>query len=493
VNTSAGIRFDGWMLDVSSGELVKDRKVVRLQRQPQLVLEELLARPGELVAREVLIARLWPRGIVNFDLSLNSAVRRLRIALDDCAETPRYIETVPRRGYRFVGHIEAAPADSVPAESRPAEAPADFAPLVGRIGSHWRSAAAVLLVAAASVGAGSLPQFGGDGVVEAPVAASDGRARDDFVRAEYLLHRRSAGDLRRARELLLDAVSIDPEFSQGWAALASAWWLATSTGEIAPEVGFPKVREAAERALALDPRSAEAHLRLANLACRTGDRESARRHLDAAAQVEPDNPLGLGMRAGVAAFEGRLGEAIDLQRRAVQREPLSLVYRQNLAVWLILADRMDEAKAEIEELRELHPAAPEVAVLEAEILVLQGRHDQALALANSMPDGVERRFVESVALFGDGDRALADATLARLVASSPAEAPALRIAEAHAFRGEADEAFDWLENVAPEQRADPSLIRSPFLRSLQSDPRWAGWVESIRPRVVAKPDPRVRG
>jgi thioredoxin-like negative regulator of GroEL len=169
------------------------------------------------------------------------------------------------------------------------------------------------------------------------------------------------------------------------------------------------------------------------------------------------------------------------------------VYRQNLAVWLMLADRMDEAKAEIEELRELHPAAPEVAVLEAEILVLQGRHDQALAVANSMPDGVERRFVESVALFGDGDRVLADATLARLVASSPAEAPALRIAEAHAFRGEADEAFDWLENVAPEQRADPSLIRSPFLRSLQSDPRWAGWVESIRPRVVAKPAPRVRG
>src|SRR6185295_2498479 len=63
------------------------------------------ASAGEMVSREQLIARLWPKRIVDFDSALNAAVRRLRAALDDEAETPHYIETIPRHGYRFIGTI----------------------------------------------------------------------------------------------------------------------------------------------------------------------------------------------------------------------------------------------------------------------------------------------------------------------------------------------------------------------------------------------------
>lgn len=98
--------FNGWMLNVDLGELARDGRKIRLQDQPLRILEELLAHPGELVTREQLIARLWPRGVVDFDTSLNSAVRKLRIALQDDADTPRYIETVPRKGYRFIGTID---------------------------------------------------------------------------------------------------------------------------------------------------------------------------------------------------------------------------------------------------------------------------------------------------------------------------------------------------------------------------------------------------
>jgi TolB-like protein/DNA-binding winged helix-turn-helix (wHTH) protein len=104
-------RFDGWTLNTQSGELLKDGRRIRLQSQPLFILEELLTHPGRLVTRAELITRLWPKGVVDFDTALNSAVRRLRGALGDHAETPRYIETVPRRGYRFIGTLDPPVAE----------------------------------------------------------------------------------------------------------------------------------------------------------------------------------------------------------------------------------------------------------------------------------------------------------------------------------------------------------------------------------------------
>ena len=114
--------FDGWVLRADTGELAKDGRKLRLQQLPLLVLEELLAHPGELVTREQLIARLWPKGVIDFDTGLNTAVRKLRVALEDVGEAPRYIETIPRKGYRFVGVID--PPGDVVAPTAPTVAPA---------------------------------------------------------------------------------------------------------------------------------------------------------------------------------------------------------------------------------------------------------------------------------------------------------------------------------------------------------------------------------
>ncbi len=107
------IRFDGWTLHRNVGELVRGEEKVRLQDQPLQVLNELLEFPGELVTREQLIARLWPKGVVDYDTGINSAVRKLRVALQDTGDTPRYIETVPRKGYRFIGRIDAEVSPTV--------------------------------------------------------------------------------------------------------------------------------------------------------------------------------------------------------------------------------------------------------------------------------------------------------------------------------------------------------------------------------------------
>jgi DNA-binding winged helix-turn-helix (wHTH) protein/TolB-like protein len=114
MKTTRTISFDGWVLRAETGELSKGAKKIRLQQRPLLVLEELLSHPGELVTREQLIARLWPKGVVDFDTGLNTAVSKLRVALDDGAEVPRYIETLPRKGYRFVGTIDPPTADEAP-------------------------------------------------------------------------------------------------------------------------------------------------------------------------------------------------------------------------------------------------------------------------------------------------------------------------------------------------------------------------------------------
>ena len=107
--SSSKLRFDGWILDPQSGDLERDGARIRLQEQPVQVLRELIAQAGSVVPRERLIALLWPKGVVDFDAGLNTVVRKLRSALGDTSETPRYIETLPRRGYRFIGALDPDP------------------------------------------------------------------------------------------------------------------------------------------------------------------------------------------------------------------------------------------------------------------------------------------------------------------------------------------------------------------------------------------------
>jgi DNA-binding winged helix-turn-helix (wHTH) protein len=99
-------RFGVFELNPSAKELRKQGMRVRLQGQPVEILTMLLERPGELITREELQKKLWPSDtFVDFEQGLNSAMKRLRAALDDDAESPHFIETLPRHGYRFIGSV----------------------------------------------------------------------------------------------------------------------------------------------------------------------------------------------------------------------------------------------------------------------------------------------------------------------------------------------------------------------------------------------------
>jgi DNA-binding winged helix-turn-helix (wHTH) protein len=106
------ICFQEYEVDVSAGQLLRQGRRVRLRDQSFKVLVQLLERAGEVVTREELRRRLWSEDIfVDFDNNLNAAVTKLRAALHDSVARPRFIETLPKRGYRFIGSISESAQD----------------------------------------------------------------------------------------------------------------------------------------------------------------------------------------------------------------------------------------------------------------------------------------------------------------------------------------------------------------------------------------------
>ena len=136
------VRFGVFELDRRSGELRKEGVRVRLQEQPLRVLDALLSEPGEPVTREVLRQRLWPdETFVDFDNGLNRAINRLRAALGDEAGSPRFIETLDRRGYRFIAPVGGVDA---PAATRP--------PAAATSAARWKSPAGWIAASVAVMG-----------------------------------------------------------------------------------------------------------------------------------------------------------------------------------------------------------------------------------------------------------------------------------------------------------------------------------------------------
>jgi DNA-binding winged helix-turn-helix (wHTH) protein len=133
------VRFSAYEVHLRAGELYRGGHKIRLQVQPFHVLAMLLEHPGEVVAREDLQKRLWPADtFVDFDHSLNTAIKKLRLALSDDKKKPRFIETLPKRGYRFIGTVEhleglQAPATPAAAPSATASVTSAASSWVGRV------------------------------------------------------------------------------------------------------------------------------------------------------------------------------------------------------------------------------------------------------------------------------------------------------------------------------------------------------------------------
>src|SRR6202453_5205287 len=114
------VRFGPFEVSLQSGEVRKSGLKIRVQQQPLKLLEILLERPGEVITREELRSRVWPNeSFGDFDQALNISIGKLRSALGDSAENPRFIETLPKRGYRFIADVSVVDTDARPERQEP--------------------------------------------------------------------------------------------------------------------------------------------------------------------------------------------------------------------------------------------------------------------------------------------------------------------------------------------------------------------------------------
>jgi DNA-binding winged helix-turn-helix (wHTH) protein/tetratricopeptide (TPR) repeat protein len=326
------IHFDGWLLRPSSGELLRDGTTQRLAQQPLRMLIELLDHPGEVVTRERLVQVLWPKGIVDFDNSLNAVVRKLRVALSDDSETPRYIETLPRIGYRFIGAVSAAPASAPRVRWGVAAVVGLLAVLAGVI--WWEAQQPRTLM-------GPIAQVGDSDSIG---RSSNQRAYELYLEGKFQRSRRDVNGTPQAIASLRAALREDPYFAEAWAALAETYTGAGITQWMPIDAAMKQARTAALRALELDPQLASAHASLGTIKLHYDfDYAGAEKEL-LAARTADDRYSRIWHTFGLLrGYQGRTDEALNYLGRARELEPMTLLYTYSYAGLLYQTRRYPEA------------------------------------------------------------------------------------------------------------------------------------------------------
>jgi DNA-binding winged helix-turn-helix (wHTH) protein/predicted Zn-dependent protease len=338
VTESNILSFDGWTLNRSSGELTRDGATQRLPPQPLAMLVELLDHPGEVVTRERLVQVLWPKGIVDFDNSLNAVVRRLRAALGDDPEAPRYIETLPRIGYRFIGAVGA-----------PAPAPVETAAPSTKRPLRWLLIAAATLIVLAIAWVfwtrSDAPTRNAQAAaIDPKVRTTNRRAYELYLDGKFNVSRRDIVGGNVAIERYQAALAEDPYFAEAWAALAEAYGGNGITQRAPLRESMEKARSAALRAIELNPDLAAAHSALAMVKLQYDlDLPGAERELKKAIAAD-DRYSRLWHTYGLLrGYQGRMEESFEFMGRARELEPMTLLYAYSYANNLYQSRQFDRA------------------------------------------------------------------------------------------------------------------------------------------------------
>jgi DNA-binding winged helix-turn-helix (wHTH) protein len=467
------LRFGVFELDPAAGELRRQGVIVPLQDLPLRLLSELARRPGELLARDTLRAALWGEDVfVDFDAGLNTAVRRVREALGDTAVNSRFVETVPRRGYRFLASVETAAGDAEPVPPSWAREPA-----------LW---AALAVVAAAGAGW----WLGRSGAPESspgrPVAAT-AEARVEILRARHFSQRRTRDGLEKAIAAYQTAVASDPDSAAAYSGLAGSYLLLGVYDYWRPSETYPPARRLIDRALALDDRSAEAQMIAGMLAAVADwDWRQAEERLDRALALDPRLTDAHLYRGVLDSFRGRHDEGIAETLQALALEPTSPVVNTRLAWQYFVARRPQDA---VEQTRRTLELAPDYYDTWDDLKWMQitwGHEAEAIAawkqserIAGGKPDtGLE------TALDDHGLRAvMLELVRRRLQVEARDEAtyrsPYDLVIDLVAV-GELDLALDWLERSRAERETDLLAIAvDPRLDPLRGRPRFEAIVDAV--------------
>jgi DNA-binding winged helix-turn-helix (wHTH) protein len=350
------VRFGVYTADLSARRLYKHGIKIRLQEQPFRVLALLLENAGEVVSREELHAQLWPNDtFVAFDEGLNAAVNRLRRALGDSADNPKFIETIPKQGYRFIGAlIQANTAEEVADRGQLAESEvAQDSLATPGLRRQWIRLAAVAAVAMI-VGGGTL--FGYRALRRNAEQNNRAEAIRECQQGRDLWKKRNAESLTKAIEHYNKAVAIDPSYAPSYSGLADAYIVLPFLSTITPEEAYPKARAAAGKAVVAGPELAETHTSLADVKLYVDwDFAGAEREFRRALELNPNYPTAHQWYAEYLSLTARHEEAIQEILRAEQLEPLSVIMYHQAGQIYQNARQYDHAMHQYEKALEIDP------------------------------------------------------------------------------------------------------------------------------------------
>ena len=318
----------------------------------------------------------------------------------------------------------------------------------------------------------------GKEVTAAVAAAVKGRSTDPeahrlYLQGRHFIDRFTGADAAKGIDYLQQALALEPEFALAQAELGRAYATEADWGWAPAAEGYGRAREAATRALALEPDLAEGHSSLGWIRMlHDWDWQGAEASYRRALELAPGNAVVLHQASLLAGCMGHLEEAIVLARRAVEQDPLSGSAHFFLGTTLFAADHRADAVAALRKALELSPQRAATRAQLAAVLLELGLGDEALAEALREPEEWARLYALAIIHHRAGRHAESDELLRQLTAKYASSA-AYQVAEVHAMRGEADAAFEWLERAYAQRDSGAAWTKiDPFLRRVHADPRW---------------------
>jgi tetratricopeptide (TPR) repeat protein len=305
--------------------------------------------------------------------------------------------------------------------------------------------------------------------LRAPPASTE--AYDAFRRGLQGLYRVDQASLQQAVGHFRRALELDPSFVQPAVALAVVFCVLTEL-RILPPSGFEEARAAANLALQLDPREPGGHAWLGNIhTCYDWDRAAAAREINTALQLAPNDVFVLTVAAKERLVVGAWTESLRLLNLAISVDPFQPFVFIIRGLLFQRINRTSDAKKDFRRVLEISPAWPRIHSRIADLLVVEGNPEAALAeLQQDTPCSLKGLALVNHALKRHDE---SDAALARLVSQRASIAP-MSIAAVYAFREQIEEAFEWLERAIAQKEVTTNYIKGdPLLSPLVADPRYA--------------------
>ncbi len=336
---------------------------------------------------------------------------------------------------------------------------------------------------------GQLTGGAADPVIQAQVQAAEKggttnvEAHQQYLQGRFYSGRYSEKSAGEAVAAYQRALELDPSFALAWAGLAQIhlWYCKWSpeAGRTGFDTHLAGAREATARALSLEPNLPEALLARSEVQQFDSDWNGAAETLRTALALAPANPALLIAAGSLAMAKEDTVRGITLYREAVALDPVNPQARGFLAYNLAATGRSAEAQAEYPRVVELNPAAPWAHAGLGLSFLLEGKFDEAVASAQDEAAEWGRPLIVALARWGQKRIPEADAALAQLT-DGFADTAAYQIAEVHAYRGDKDRAFEWLERARRQRdRGLVSMRRDPLLANLKGDPRWNAFLHTM--------------